>query len=144
MVRDQGATVCRVLTIMLNYVYSDRREGLGGFDRILAALRSGPREILNRETARERLAAGVGGEAQRPRGHRGGRATLVELLIYLRFEVLRLASGHGPGQERLCSEQRILTMLKGLTFTMPACLPQVGTTGAGRNGIVFCENTSGS
>jgi hypothetical protein len=28
--------------------------------------------------------------------------------------VLKLASGHGPGQEPLCSEERILTMLKGL------------------------------
>jgi hypothetical protein len=140
---DQGATVCLVLTIMLNYVYSDRREGLGGFERTLAAVRSGPREILSGQTARERLAAGV---AEKPKGQEvaGGRATLVALLIYLRFEVLELAAGHGPGQERLCSEQRILTMLKKRTFTMPARLPQVGTTGAGRNGIVFCENTSGS
>jgi hypothetical protein len=35
-----------------------RREGLGGLDRTLAALRSSPREILNRRTARERFAAG--------------------------------------------------------------------------------------
>jgi hypothetical protein len=103
MFTDQGATVCRVLTIMLNY-------GTAVEERAWEALTE---HWLPSDEARVRsLSVEPRGSdllqalAEKPQGQEATvcRATIVELLIYLRFEVLKFAAGHGPGQERLCSE----------------------------------------
>jgi hypothetical protein len=100
---DQAATVGRVLTIMLNYVYSGRTEAWEALtEPWLPSDQAQVRSLSVEPRASDWQA--LAEKPPRPRGH-SGSCNHRRAFDLPQVEVLTFATGHGPGQERLCSEE---------------------------------------